>query len=50
MPWPAWTPASQQKLVLGDRIAIVPLNTRRLDWQAAHPLAPQAPVRRTVRD
>jgi para-nitrobenzyl esterase len=50
MPWPAWTPASQVKLVIGDRVSIAPLNVRRLDWQAAHPVVSQTPLRRTVRD
>jgi para-nitrobenzyl esterase len=50
MPWPAWTPGSERKLVIGDRVSIAPLNVQRLDWQAAHPIAPQGPVRRTVRD
>jgi para-nitrobenzyl esterase len=50
MPWPASTKGAERKLVLGDRVSIAPLNVQRLNWQAAHPITPQMPARRTIRD
>jgi hypothetical protein len=50
MPWPAWSPTAERKLMIGDRVSIAPLNVRRLAWQAAHPITPQTPARRTIRD
>ncbi|MES2444765.1 MAG: carboxylesterase family protein [Pseudomonadota bacterium] len=46
MPWPAWTPAKEQKLVLGDSVRAVTLDSKRLDWLAAHPVTPGVPPRR----
>jgi len=39
MPWPAWTAASPQYLVLGDTVTAQKMNTARMDWLAAHPAA-----------
>jgi para-nitrobenzyl esterase len=41
--WPAWSPKSEQKIVFGDTIQVVKLDTRRMDWLAAHPAVPIAP-------
>jgi para-nitrobenzyl esterase len=38
-PWPAWTAAKQQKIEFGDKIRLVDLNTKALDFFAAHPAA-----------
>ena len=37
MKWPAWTPKDEQYLVLGDTAHAQKLNTKRMDWLAAHP-------------
>ena len=37
--WAAWSPASERKLVLGDRAYAAPLDQSRLDWHASHPIA-----------
>ena len=36
--WPAWSPASERKLVLGDTARVEPLDAARLEWHAAHPI------------
>jgi para-nitrobenzyl esterase len=52
MPWPAWTTASPQYLVLGDAVTTRKMDLKRMDWLAAHPLsrAAQAPPRTGPRD
>ena len=35
--WPAWSPEQEIKLVLGDAIALAPLDPVRMDWHARHP-------------
>jgi hypothetical protein len=46
MPWPAWKPGDERKLVFGDQVTSVKLDPKRLDWFAAHPVATQpAPPR-----
>jgi para-nitrobenzyl esterase len=39
MTWPAWTPAHEQKIEFGDKVSLVDLNLKRMDWLAAHPAA-----------
>ena len=39
MPWPAWTVANPQYLVLGDSVTTKKLDLRRMDWLSAHPAA-----------
>lgn len=39
--WPAWSPRDERETVFGDSVAVRPLDTRRLDWLAAHPVARQ---------
>ena len=53
--WPAWTPASEQKVEFGadTNVRVVPLNTKALDFFAAHPATPvpiNAPPRLGPRD
>ncbi|MDE2251843.1 MAG: carboxylesterase family protein [Gammaproteobacteria bacterium] len=46
--WPAWSPTRERKLVFDDTTHAEDLDTRRMDWLAAHPaktLAAPAPVR-----
>lgn len=54
VPWPAWSPSSEQKLVFGDEIKITPLNTAGMAFLAANPPAaiglPAAPPRTGPRD
>jgi para-nitrobenzyl esterase len=52
MPWPAWTAANPQYLVLGDAVTTKKMDLKRMDWLAAHPLsrAAQAPPRTGPRD
>ena len=38
--WPAWSASHEQKLVFADKIYSQRLDTRRLDWLAAHPAKP----------
>jgi len=48
MPWPAWTAANPQYLMLGDTVTGGKMNMKRMDWAAAHPpqiARPQAPAR-----
>jgi para-nitrobenzyl esterase len=48
MPWPAWTAANPQYLVLGDTVTTARMNVKRMDWAAAHPpqvARPQASAR-----
>lgn len=40
--WPAWSPKNEQKIVFGDTIHVVKLDTARMDWLAAHPAKPVA--------
>ena len=35
--WAAWSPKDEQKIVFGDTIHMVKLDTARMDWLAAHP-------------
>lgn len=42
MPWPAWKPGDERKLVFGDQVTSVKLDPKRLDWFAAHPVATQS--------
>jgi para-nitrobenzyl esterase len=52
MPWPAWTAASPQYLVLGDAVTTRKMDLQRMDWLAAHPVAQGArgPQRTGPRD
>jgi para-nitrobenzyl esterase len=45
--WPAWSASDERRVVFGDRIAIEKLDTRGMDWLAAHPAVriPVAPPR-----
>lgn len=46
--WPAWSAKAEQKVEFGDKVAVVMLNTTRMDWLAAHPAAAVAgPPQRT---
>jgi para-nitrobenzyl esterase len=38
--WPAWAANDEQKIVFGGSVRVVKLDTRRMDWLAAHPAAP----------
>jgi len=38
--WPAWSPASEQKVVFGDTVRIAPLNTAGIGFLAANPPLP----------
>ena len=49
MPWPNWTPKHEVKIVFGDTAKVEPLNVKRLDWFAAHPIAPLAPTTNATR-
>lgn len=49
MPWPSWTPKHQVKIVFGDTAHIEPMNVKRLNWFAAHPIEPQAPTTNATR-
>jgi para-nitrobenzyl esterase len=40
--WPAWSAHKESEMSFGDSIAVRPLDVRRLDWLAAHPVARQA--------
>jgi len=40
--WPAWSSKSEQKVVFGDTIQVVKLDTKKMDWLAAHPAVPIA--------
>ncbi|PWU09922.1 MAG: carboxylesterase [Terriglobia bacterium] len=42
--WPRWTAQNEQLLEFGDKIQVLPMNTPRLDFMAAHG-APQATPR-----
>ncbi|MEG3125480.1 carboxylesterase/lipase family protein [Sphingomonas sp. GB1N7] len=37
--WPAWTPRRQREMAFGDNIAVRDIDTARLDWLEAHPIA-----------
>jgi para-nitrobenzyl esterase len=53
VPWPAWSAKAEQKVEFGDKVAVVKLNTERMDWLAAHPaarVASGAPERAGPRD
>ena len=40
--WPAWSARDERETSFGDSVAARPLDVRRLDWLAAHPVARQA--------
>jgi hypothetical protein len=40
--WPAWSPRNERETLFDDSIAVRRLDTARLDWLAAHPIARQA--------
>jgi len=40
--WPAWSLRKESETLFGDSIAVRPLDVRRLDWLAAHPMIRQA--------
>lgn len=42
MPWPAWSAREPRYLELGDATAVRRMPTKRMDWLAAHPIAPEA--------
>jgi para-nitrobenzyl esterase len=50
--WPAYSAAKPQYVVFGDTISTQKLNTKRMDWLAAHPPAPvdNGPSRTGPRD
>jgi para-nitrobenzyl esterase len=50
--WPAWSAKDERETLFGDSIAVRRLDTKRLDWLAAHPIARQAlaPRPRSPRD
>jgi para-nitrobenzyl esterase len=56
VPWPAWSAANERKIEFGDTIAVVKIDTQRMDWLAAHPAAvtlgqpPAAPGLNRARD
>jgi para-nitrobenzyl esterase len=37
--WPAWSAADERRVVFGDGIAVEKLDTKGMDWLAAHPAA-----------
>lgn len=39
--WPAWSPRDEREMLFGDSVTVRPLDVRRLDWLAAHPVARQ---------
>lgn len=39
MKWPAWSAADEQRLVFGRTITVEKLDTKGIDWLAAHPAA-----------
>lgn len=39
MRWPAWSAADEQRVVFGKTAAVDKLNTKGIDWLAAHPAA-----------
>jgi para-nitrobenzyl esterase len=46
MPWPAWKPGDERKIVFGDQVSLVKLDPKRQDWLMAHNVAAQpAPPR-----
>jgi para-nitrobenzyl esterase len=51
MPWPAWAPDAERKLVIGDTVSVQPLDVERLEWLREHPAArPALPASRKPRD
>jgi para-nitrobenzyl esterase len=38
--WPAWSVKSEQELIFGDTIHVAKMDTKRMDWLAAHPAKP----------
>jgi para-nitrobenzyl esterase len=38
--WPAWSPKAEQKIVFDNTIYVAKLDTKRMDWLAAHPAKP----------
>jgi para-nitrobenzyl esterase len=51
--WPAWTTDSPRYMVFGESVEVRTMNLTRMDWLAAHPpapVAPLAPVRTGPRD
>lgn len=40
--WPAWSAANERRVVFGDHIAVEKLDTKGMDWLAAHPAAAAA--------
>ena len=38
--WPAWSKRDERYLVFGDDVRVEKLAVKRMDWLAAHPLAP----------
>ncbi len=45
--WPAWSAANERRVVFGDNITVEKLDTKGMDWLAAHPAAaiPETPAR-----
>jgi len=37
--WPAWSHTDERRVVFGDKIKVEELNTKGMDWLAAHPAA-----------
>ena len=43
MPWPVWTAADPRYLMLGDTVTTKPMDLKRMDWLAAHPITRAGP-------
>ena len=46
--WPEWKPADERLVEFGDQVRVLPVDTRRAVFMAAHPVA--AGPRRAARD
>jgi para-nitrobenzyl esterase len=46
--WPEWKPANEQLVEFGDQVRVLPIDTKRAEFMAAHPLT--AGPRRATRD
>lgn len=41
--WPGWSAKNEQYVVLGDKVTVEKLQTKRMDWLASHPPATATP-------
>jgi para-nitrobenzyl esterase len=46
--WPKWAPQNERLIEFGDAVKVLPMNTARLNFMAAHP--PAAATPRAARD